>query len=50
MTLMTQVSNLLDDRAKLESELIHYKFLLTDKENQLLAVTTKLENIKSYFG
>ncbi|KAH9671430.1 hypothetical protein KPL70_017375 [Citrus sinensis] len=46
VTLMTQVSNLLDDKAKLESEVIHYKSLLTDKDNQLLAVTTELENTK----
>ncbi|KAH9743540.1 hypothetical protein KPL70_003341 [Citrus sinensis] len=46
VTLMTQVSNLLDDKAKLESEVIHYKSLLTDKDNQLLAVTTELDNTK----
>ncbi|KAH9779116.1 hypothetical protein KPL71_007601 [Citrus sinensis] len=46
VTLMTQVSNLLDDKAKLESEVIHYKSLLTDKDNQLLAMTTELENTK----
>ena len=33
MTLMTKVSNLLDDNAKLESEVIHYKSLLVDKDN-----------------
>ena len=33
VTLMTQVSNLLDDKAKLESEVIHYKSLLIDKDN-----------------
>ena len=43
---MTLVSNLLDNKAKLESEIIHYKFLLANKDNQLLAVTTKLENTK----
>ena len=46
VTLMTQVSNLLDDKAKLESEVIHYKSLLIDKDNQLLAVMTELENTK----
>ena len=40
VTLKTQVSNLLDDKTKLESEVIHYKSLLTDKDNQLFAVTT----------
>ena len=45
---MTQVCNLLDDKAKLESEVIHYKALLTEKDNQLLAVTTELENTKSH--
>ena len=43
---MTQASNLLDDKAKLESEVIHYKALLTEKDNQLLAMTTELENTK----
>ena len=33
MTFMTQVSNLLDDKAKLESEVICYKFLFTEKDN-----------------
>ena len=46
VTLMSQVSNLLDDKAKLESEVIHYKSLLADKDNQLLAVTKKLKNTK----
>ena len=46
VTLMTQVSNLLDDKAKLESEIIHYKSLLIDKDNQLLVVTTELKNTK----
>ena len=46
VTLMTQVSNLLNDRAKLESGVIHYKSLLTDKDNQLLAMTTELKNTK----
>ena len=43
---MTQVSNILDDKAKLENKVIHCKSLLTNKDNQLLAVTTELENIK----
>ena len=46
---MTQVFNLLDDKAKLKSEVIHYKCLLIDKDNQLLMVTTKLENTKKSF-
>ena len=50
MTLMTQVSNLLDDKTKLESEVIHYKSLLANKDNQLLAVTTELENTKKSLG
>lgn len=33
MTLMNQVSNRLDDKAKLESEVIRYKFLFTEKDN-----------------
>ena len=33
VTLKTQVSNLLDDKVKLESEVIHYKSLLTYKDN-----------------
>ena len=43
---MTQASNLLDDKAKFKSKVIHYKSLLTDKDNQLLVVTTELENTK----
>ena len=46
ITLMTQVSSLLDDKSKLKSEVIHYKSLLIDKDKRLLAVTTKLENTK----
>ena len=46
VTLMTQVSNLLNDKAKHESEIIHYKSLLANKDNQLLAVITEFENTK----
>ena len=43
---MTQVSNRLDDKAKLESKVIHYKSLLTNEDTQLLVVTTELDNTK----
>ena len=46
MTLMIEVSNLLDNKAKLEIEVIHYMSLLTDKDNQLLTMTIELENTK----
>ena len=32
ITLMTQVSSLLDDKSKLKSEVIYYKSLLIDKD------------------
>lgn len=47
MTLITQISNLLDNKAKLKSDIIHYKCLLIDKDNILVIVTIELKNTKN---